>query len=411
MKTFFRVSIIILLFFVLLLQGGVSVSRMKERIEKIGKLKFKDHIEVNYINRDTFNRYINSYYEKEYSDVQFRKDELFLKIMGFVSGKVSLKSLKKRIILNNAGGFYDEKSKKLYALREHGLIDPVYSLIVVHELRHALQDQYFGLTQLLGSLSDFDDRKIALLAALEGDAMLVLSLYAQKFTPFPIPPELSSSGYNSDALLSFSPIKFSYNLGNIPDVLKHQLIMPYVEGMKFVYHILKKKKWKGVNSILKSPPDSSEQILHPEKYLKREIPVDISIGFVPEGYDIYFQGTIGEFFLNVLLMKKGNYKDVAIGWGGDKFKLYKKEKDYYLIWESAWDKEEYSSVFFHNFKRYLERKFEISFKKGNINGSPFYAGKSDTDYIFIRKFREKIFFTKTNDRVEINRFINGGYYD
>ncbi|MEN8155053.1 MAG: hypothetical protein ABFR75_13635 [Acidobacteriota bacterium] len=411
MKIFFRILIIFLFLSAGLLTGEVSLSRIKERVEKTGKLKFKENVEVNYLDRNSFNNYINSWFEKEYAGEQFEKDELFLKIMGFISDNISLKKLKKRLIINNAGGFYDEKSKVLYALKEHGLVDPVYSLIVVHELRHAIQDQHFGLSNIIGRLSDLDDRKIAALAAIEGDAMLILSLYAQKFTPFPVPPELSSSKYNSDALLTFSPIKFSYNLGNIPDVLKYQLTMPYVKGLKFVFHILKKKKWKGVNSILKYPPDSSEQILHPEKYLKREKPVKIEIRFIPENYDLYSQGAIGEFFLNVMMMKNGNYTDIAKGWGGDKFRLYKNEQNYFLMWESAWDKEEYCSDFFYNFKRYLERKFEVSFKKGNVKGNPFYAGRSDNDYVFIRKLKEKMFFTKTNDRIEINKFINGGYYD
>ncbi|MEN8223432.1 MAG: hypothetical protein ABFR36_09260, partial [Acidobacteriota bacterium] len=252
---------------------------------------------------------------------------------------------------------------------------------------------------------------IAVTAALEGDAMLLMTKYAEKYTPFPVSPELSLSGYNSDALLSFSPVKFSHNLDNIPPVIKYHLSMPYIHGLKFTFSVFKKGNWKSVNKILTDPPVSSEQILHPEKYIKKELPADSAPAYTPEGYNLYHSGTIGEYMLNILLMEKNIYKDAASGWGGDTFNLFYKGQSYVLVWKSVWDKEEYCDRFYTDFRNFTESAFGISYRKGNVKGNPFIAGRNEGQYLFIRKLGKKMIYLKTNNREEMNNFINGGYYD
>jgi len=408
-------SFLIVILFILILSEFVSpaipASKIKERIEKTGKLKFISDIDLQYLSGKNFIGYIRNYFEKAYPIERSEKESRFLSLMGFLKSDIPLNNIRKRLIENNAGGMYDEMTGKLMIINDHMNSDPVYQLIFVHELRHALQDQYFNISRLFGNLSDFDDRKIAVTAALEGDAMLLMTQYAENYTPFPVSPELSLSGYNSDALLSFSPVKFSHNLDNIPPVIKYHLSMPYIHGLKFTFSVFKKGKWKNVNKILTDPPVSSEQILHPEKYIKRELPIDSEPGYTPAGYELYHSGVIGEYMLNILLMEKNIYKDVASGWGGDTFNLFQKGESYVLVWKSVWDKEEFCERFYTDFRNFTESEFGISYRKGNVKGNPFIAGRNEGQYFFIRKLGNKMFFFKTNNRNEMNNFINGGYYD
>ncbi len=408
-------SFLMLILFVFILSELVSpavpATKIKERIEKIGTLKFKTDIDMQYLPGNDFKGYIRSYFEKAYPPDMAKKEVKFLSLIGFLKSDLQLNDIRRRLIENNAGGMYDEQTGKLMIINDHMDSDPVYELILVHELRHALQDQYFNISKLFGDLSDFDDRKIAVTAALEGDAMLLMTQYADKHTPFPVSPELSLSGYNSDALLSFSPVKFSHNLDNIPTVIKYHLSMPYIHGLKFTFSVFKKGKWKAVNKILSDPPVSTEQILHPEKYIKRELPLESKPGYTPAGYNLYHSGTIGEYMLNLLLMKKNMYKNVASGWGGDTFNLFYKGESYVLVWKSVWDKEEYCERFFTDFRNFTESEFGISYRKGNVKGNPFVAGRNDGQYLFMRRLGEKMIFFKTNNREAMNNFINGGYYD
>ena len=88
--------------------------------------------------------------------------------------------VRRKLLQENIVGFYDERpgKKQLYAVSEDRRFGPTNQLILVHELRHALQDQYVDLrAQLPDSVSDYDDRRLACMSLLEGDATLVMERF------------------------------------------------------------------------------------------------------------------------------------------------------------------------------------------------------------------------------------------
>lgn len=393
-------------------QDYISKSQLVKRIESIGGLKFKKNVQILYLESKQFKSYLSKYFYRIYYPEEVKKNEIFLNIMGFMSNKIPFIRSLYRMNSNNAGAFYDEDRNKLIVMSKFRKSrDPLNLLILVHELRRMVQENHYSLHMKCNVYSDFDDRKLAVTSASIGDAMLIMSLYAKAYTPFTIEPGVSDSGYYSDSLLTFSPLKFSYNLEGIPEVLKKYRIMPYIYGLRFVFNVLQKKKMKGLLKILSDPPISSEQVLHPKKYLKNEKPDNLEIKYNPEGYSLFHSGVIGEYLLNILLMKRGLYKDSALGWDGDLFKLFISGNNYFLIWKSVWENKKISTNFFHIFRAFLEKKYSLSFRNGNIKGNPFIAGKNADDFFFMRLIDNRLIYIKSSDRSEINKFINGGVYD
>jgi hypothetical protein len=275
----------------------------------------------------------------------------------------------------------------------------------VHELRHAIQDQHFRLAALLGDLSDYDDRKLAVLAAIEGDATLVM------IRQLGFDPALIGDVFSAENVLSFSALAGAFSLTSAPDIVKYQLLMPYLEGMKFSQAIFNNKKWKGLNQVLSRKPLSSEQILHPQKYLAAEKPQAVFIGYRPSRGYLLHSGVIGEYYLNVLLKNGTEIADAAAGWGGDLFSLYRDGDSRLLLWEAQWDTPQDCSRFHSAFRNFLEKKFKVSFLDGQNKGRPFIAGNSAAGYFFLYKNNARLFYARTNDRGQINEFISGGNYD
>ena len=389
-----------------------SIDALKLAVAKTGKLKFKSDVPVKYFDKKALKNYITDLFQKEYPDALLEKEQLYLELMGFIhKKKINLKEERKQIFIENVGGLYNEKTGELYAIEEYRNIDYINALIVIHELRHAVQDQHFDLEKLLASrpASDFDDRRLSLLAAIEGDATFVMARFGE------FEASTLTSTHGADALLSFSPTGIKSRLANTPGILKHQLIMPYIQGLNFVDYVHKRRRWHGVNKLLKNPPLSSEQVLHPAKYYKKELPVNVKIAYRPEGYSLYFSGVIGEYYLNVLLMPLNGYRDYALGWGGDRFEIYKNPSaSYFLLWESFWDKEAFCTGFYQAFKTFVEKTFQVNFRESGKNSYDFIAGKTAVatpTYFFISKEKNRIFYVTSNDRNQVNKFINGGYYD
>ncbi len=386
-----------------------SLDLIKSRVATVGKLAFMQDVAVQYIKKAQLLQHVETTFLAAYPAELAKKEAVYLRLMGFVDKIGDVRLLRKKILLDHVRGVYDPKAKQLLVLNEYRTIDYINSMFLFHELRHALQDAHYSLAPWLGLYSDFDDRQLSVLAAIEGDATFTMiqcnDLDAGTLT----------SSNDADALFSFTPSPKPAMLYREPEIIKSQALMPYIDGLRFTNAVFGKKKWKGVNRILTRPPDSTEQILHPEKYLKREQPVAVEILYQPGNYSLYHSGVIGEYYLDVLLKAKDQdgLLPLARGWGGDTFHIYKSTVDtsYFLMWESMWDKEEFCSRFYENFNRFIEKHFNVVLKKGTVNGIDFVAGSVGQDYFFITRLAKKIFYTRSNNRQQMNTFIYGGNYD
>lgn len=386
-----------------------TLQDLKKAVVEIGKLEFLTDIPVVYVDKSKLKKYIEALVDEEYPEERSQKEAVFLQLMGFSDRRLNLKATRKRILVNNARGMYNEKTKEILATSDYRTVDMMKAMILVHEMRHAVQDAHYDLKEILGpgDLSDYDDRKLARLSAVEGDAAF-LSVQFSGFNA-----GLLSSTFDSDPLISFSPIGNTAQLYKSPEIVKQQLIMPYIYGLRFVSTVFQKKKWKGLHRVLSSPPDSTEQVIHPDKFLNREVPDEVTINYKPEKYPVFHTGVIGEHYLNVLLMdkKQSGYVDYAAGWGGDTFVIYGNAASYFMIWKSVWDKEKYCSIYYYDFKRFIERRFSINFKEGNLKGSVFVAGQSKDGYFFLRIVRNEMIYVRSNDKEQMNKYIFGGNYD
>jgi len=393
-----------------LIPDNGSIKDSKKKVEAFGRVKFKQNVPVKFLGRNEMKAYIGEWFEREYPRELVEKEALFIRLMGFVDGKpTDIREQRKRVLMENTGGVYNEKNGELLVLEEDGNTDSMNNSVIVHELRHAIQDQHLDLHKLLSERppSDFDDRRLSLLAALEGDATFIM-LQVSDFDS-----ELLQSDYASDSLLSYSPTGNYAQLSSAPEIIKQQFIMPYLEGVKFIDAIFQKKKWDGISLVMRELPLSSEQILHPEKYLAKEKPLAVTIDSRPAGFTLVHAGVIGEFYLNILLKASGRYIDQAEGWGGDQFEIFSNAASgkTCLLWESVWDKEDYCNSFYQEFKRFIEKKFGFDFRQGKTKDIDFIAGNSGNDYFFIHKTGNRIFYVRSDDRTQINDFIRGGHYD
>jgi hypothetical protein len=405
--------VVLVVFFCLALHGvryvhgavSADLDELKKAVVEIGHLGFTRDVPVRYLDRDQLKNYIERLFESDYPDELAGKEEDFLYMMGFTRERIALKALRRKIILENVGGMYNEKTKELLAVEEFRDIDMFNAPALVHELRHAIQDQHFHLAALLGDLSDFDDRKLAALAAVEGDATLVM------VRQLGFDPDLVGDAFSLENVLSFSALAGASTLAAAPEIVKYQLLMPYLEGMKFSQAILKKRNWKGLNHVLGHKPLSSEQILHPGKYLAGEGPKSVAIAFRPGRGERVYSGVVGEYYLDVLLKEGPEIGDPASGWGGDLFSLYRDGDSRLLLWESLWDTLPDASRFHDDFRRFLEKQFAVAFRDGQNSGRAFIAGSSAAGYFFLQQQGTRLFFARSNDRAQINELISGGIYD
>jgi hypothetical protein len=99
-----------------------------------------------------------------------------------------------------------------------------------------------------------------------------------------------------------------------------------------------------VDAVFRSPPSSTEQVLHPEKYFSRENPVEVTVPTSPAlrdaGYRRVDTGCMGELEAAVFFGRERDDLDfrAAGGWAGDAGEIYESPSgEAASVWISVWD--------------------------------------------------------------------------
>ena len=118
--------------------------------------------------------------------------------------------------------------------------------------------------------------------------------------------------------------------GGLPPFVTAQLLFPYQRGQEFVQRLIEAGggRWTLVDAAYRShPPASTEQILHPDKYLRFEEPdrVRLRAGDVlGPGWRRRSAACWGEWETGQLLAAGGGAAQrAAAGWGGDRYELWR----------------------------------------------------------------------------------------
>jgi hypothetical protein len=207
----------------------------------------------------------------------------------------------------------------------------LYEMTLAHELDHALEDQVFGLDD--GRLGGGGDRALAYTALVEGSATALMQRYV-------------GGRFGAEELLGGFAASAFQDTGSLPPFLTAQLVFPYVSGERFVDGLLALGGggWRVVDAALRfHPPASTEQVLHPDKYVAVEQPVAVELGAplraLGTGWRSLSAGTFGEWQTLKLLARAGGTAaaGAAAGWGGDRYALLERGGEHALVMRWRWD--------------------------------------------------------------------------
>jgi hypothetical protein len=306
-----------------------SAAELQADVAEAGGVPFKADVPLDFITPAALRVYLKDVLDTEYPPHRADADARLLIALDLLPPGTSLRDLRSQLLEDNVAGFYDERPgrKKLYAVSEDRTMTPSNQIVLAHELRHALQDQYIdvhdGVPQGVG---DFDDRRVAFMALLEGDATMVMERFLMQRLGVPestAPIDLGAAGLAATTL------------PGVPAVLRDHLIVPYLAGRDFVRALHEKGGWPAVRQAWTDPPRSTEQVLHPAKYLAREEPRRVPATPSPAGGRLLQEGVLGEALTRTLL---GDGSDAAAaGWGGDLYQVWDVGGRTLVAWRTEWD--------------------------------------------------------------------------
>ncbi len=270
--------------------------------------------------------------------------------------------------------FYRPGEGQLYLRRFQGPPGEEKEALVAHAYTHALQDQHFDLAAYLAE-ADSADAARARLALPEGEATWVMARYL-----------------NAQAGLTFTervvdeligPLVAGENpafSGQEAQALAPILRFPYANGARFVARLLEEGWWPALNDAYRRPPRSTEEVLHPEKYLAGDDPPrSVSLPdlqpVLGEGWALVEQDVMGELVLRTVLthtLQDGAWAErAAAGWGGDRYQLWRDEDgNLLLLARTLWDSEADAAEFAEAYEAVIALRLSGAFRVVPIGAPP-----------------------------------------
>ncbi|MCB0323597.1 MAG: hypothetical protein KDD69_08485 [Bdellovibrionales bacterium] len=270
-----------------------------------------------------------------------------------------------RLYTEQLGGYYDP-DREYYAMAAW-MPAAMQMPIAVHELTHALQDQHFELEKLVDHEKQDSDSLMARSALIEGDATAVMLDYSRSLGGQPsIAEEQSVSLF---MIQNITGAMLSASLNQAPPALQATLIFPYVSGLNFAHSLLRHGRYQEIDRAFARLPTSTEEILHPKKYLAGKVDyvaVPTPVPTSGTGYDDakpVFEDRMGEFLLSVLIgtwLPPSVASDAAAGWGGDRLALYELPDGSkpLLLWHLRWDDSAEAKQFFKAFVEAYAKRYQ-----------------------------------------------------
>lgn len=290
-----------------------------------------------------------------------RASELVLKKLGLASQDFQYRAFLIKLLGEQVAGYYETKSQKFYLA--DWITDDLegFKPVMAHELTHALQDQHFNLRRFEKWQKGDSDAELAAHALVEGDATLAMSQYATRnpFRLLAMLRALKSLGASSNEQIE-----------KAPRALRETLLFPYQQGLTWVQQIYKRGGWDAVSKAFTDLPQSSEQILHVEKYFAHEAPIKVGqpniASLLGKDWRLLEKDVNGEWnyflILDEFLKSEDESKRAAAGWGGDRFSLYENKEtgETLLAQTTVWDTEQDAREFFDAYTKRTARRYKLA---------------------------------------------------
>lgn len=281
-------------------------------VEKQRGLTFKEPVKVELLDDAAFNDRLLADFDKSKEDLD--KTASTLKALGLVDPKVDVVAASKSLLSNGVLGFYDPETKALVVRGRQ--LTPYTKQTLAHELVHALDSQWFDLVRK--DLETAKDESVfGFKAVVEGNARRIENVYEQQMSPADKAARDKEEAEYAQAATDA--------MGDVPLILVSLLSAPYELGPPLIKAILASGGNDALGAAITTPPTTSTQVIHPDKFLAKvpRVPVDKP---QPDGKEVT-DGVFGELMTSLTLADGATAlaDQAAEGWAGD----------WYVVWQDA----------------------------------------------------------------------------
>jgi hypothetical protein len=341
-------------------------ARVEETVIEIRNLAPIVPVKHRMLNRDQLRQQLEEEFANSYSPEEARNDAIVLSAFDFLPWDFDIYNSSLDLLTEQIAAYYDTEADEFVLVDDDNEFGALDQISHAHEFVHALQDQHFSLGLLEEDSLD-SEASFALRSLAEGEATLVQMQYMLEHMSLPELMQLLGESLGIETEV--------YN--NAPAILSRQLEFPYLTGLEFVQALYDRGGYDAINEAWQNPPQSTEHIIHPDRYLSGDTPQVISLSPLTDtlgsGWRLLDEDILGEFYLREYLAQQLSSAEVdraATGWGGDLYAVYWNEERQaiVLVLRIAWDSDIDGNEFAILYADYLSRLFEAKADSDPVGG-------------------------------------------
>jgi len=334
-----------------------TLRAIEGQVSQIRGLQALNEPELKLLDHASLTAYLADQFEHDYLPSERESDQKEFVLLGLLKPTDNLVQIQLNLLSDQVIGVYNSETKALFVVADQAGFGPGERMTYAHEFNHALQDQYYDLNTIAPKHPVSNDRSLAVHALIEGDAIMLQTLWAQSNLTQDDLTQLARSSAGSDD-----------SLARVPLVVRTELLFPYIDGFNFVRQAYRQggNDYAVLDDLFKNPPESTAQLLHPEKYQNRVQPVDVQLGDVSTRLGLDWRkigsGVLGELDTRIMLEQWGTDHSAAsrtaAGWAGDQWQLVEKAGRSAIVLKTTWETPESAKAFYSAYTRGLRTRFD-----------------------------------------------------
>lgn len=339
-----------------------QMNDIQQQVSDLRGLPIRAEVPQYVISTTNVRRKLESLFFSYGSLTQLEDEARVLNALGLIKPTYDLFTNTLNSLTDNLGGFYVPWTKELFVIGSK--FSGVEHFIYSHEYDHALVDQNFQVAEMgvyPVCLGDAQGCK-AIEALVEGDATLLMIQWWQQYA--------TPQDYKD--ILNYKPPKQTLPEQFPPPYALLDSDFAYEQGLDFITYLYDRGNWAEVNRAYANLPQSTEQILHPAKYLAGEEPVFVSAPPLTDtlgaGWRLLTENVLGEWDTYLILgygadvaaqLDDSTAEDAAAGWGGDRYQVYYNDATgetvmaVHWVWDAKGDATEFRPAM----RRYQDERF------------------------------------------------------
>ncbi len=265
---------------------------------------------------------------EEIAPEEIRREELFLKLFGFVGEGFDLAEQVSDVLTEQATALYDYKTKSLYLAT--WTPDDMQEFALVHELAHAIADQRFDLGRFVKKSSSADG-DLARSAVIEGQASWAMTEWLFQQTGRSLADErhlaaatAGASRYEAESYPVYA---------SAPLYIRETMLFPYTDGLLFQQRLVEEYGRRAFRMVFEKPPLTTRHVLTPQSYISDELPSKPKLlPLRAKGFERVSRGLVGQLEHRILAEQYAGTRELADAlsreWQGGRFEIYEnKERD------------------------------------------------------------------------------------